>query len=91
MSAWCRRHKKEVFIMYEKVKVIRLKDMEDVKSFVQASGDCDFEIDVRYNRTLIDAKSLLGMIALGVQKNLVICYSGSNEHFETLINKYAVV
>lgn len=77
--------------MYEKVKVIRLTDMEDVRSFVQAAGDCDFEIDVRYNRTLIDAKSLLGMIALGVQKNLVICYGGSNEHFETLINKYAVV
>ena len=45
--------------MYETVKVIRLSDMTDVKDFVRAAGDCDFDIDVKYNRTIIDAKSLL--------------------------------
>ena len=50
--------------MYETVKVIRLSDMKDVKDFVRAAGDCDFDIDVKYNRTIIDAKSLLGMIGL---------------------------
>ena len=56
--------------MYDTIKVIRLSDLKDVKDFVRAAEDCDFEIDVKYNRTVIDAKSLLGMIGLGVQKNL---------------------
>ena len=60
--------------MYDTIKVIRLSDLKDVKDFVRAAEDCDFEIDVKYNRTMIDAKSLLGMIGLGVQKNLTVCY-----------------
>ena len=76
--------------MYETVKVIRLSDMKDVKDFVRAAGDCDFEIDVKYNQTVIDAKSLLGMIGLGLQKNLQVCYGGSNENFENLVDKFAV-
>ena len=76
--------------MYETVKVIRLSDMKDVKDFVRAAGDCDFEIDVKYNQTVIDAKSLLGMIGLGLQKNLQCCYGGRNENFENLVDKFAV-
>ena len=53
--------------MYETVKVIRLSDMDEVKDFVRAAGGCDFDIDVKCDRTFIDAKSLLGMIGLGVQ------------------------
>ena len=76
--------------MYETVKVIRLSDMKDVKDFVRAAGDCDFEIDVKYNQTVIDAKSLLGMIGLGLQKNLQVCYGSRNENFENLVDKFAV-
>lgn len=76
--------------MYETVKVIRLSDMTDVKDFVRAAGDCDFDIDVKYNRTIIDAKSLLGMIGLGLQNNLQVCYGGKNEDFENVVNKYSV-
>ena len=32
--------------MYDKVKVIRLSDMNEVRDFVQAAGECDFDIDV---------------------------------------------
>ena len=53
--------------MYDTIKVIRLSDLKDVKDFVRAAEDCDFEIDVKYNSTMIDAKSLIGMIGLGVQ------------------------
>ena len=76
--------------MYETVKMIRLSDMNDVRDFVQAAEECDFDIDVRYNQTMIDAKSLMGMIGLGIQKNLEVCYGGLNERFEKLINKYEV-
>ena len=76
--------------MYDTVKMIRLSDMNDVRDFVQAAAECDFDIDVRYNQTMIDAKSLMGMIGLGIQKNLQVCYGGLNERFEKLINKYEV-
>ena len=76
--------------MYETVKVIRLSDMKDVKDFVRAAGDCDFNIDVKYNRTIIDAKSLLGMIGLGLQNDLQVCYGGKNENFENLVDKFSL-
>ena len=76
--------------MYETVKVIRVSDMKDVKDFVRAAGDCDFDIDVKYNRTIIDAKSLLGMIGLGLQNDLQVCYGGKNENFENLVDKFSL-
>ena len=76
--------------MYETVKVIRLSDMKDVKDFVRAAGDCDFDIDVKYNRTIIDAKSLLGMIGLGLQNDLQVCYGEKNENFENLVDKFSL-
>ena len=76
--------------MYETVKVIRGSDMKDVKDFVRAAGDCDFDIDVKYNRTIIDAKSLLGMIGLGLQNDLQVCYGGKNENFENLVDKFSL-
>lgn len=84
------RNEKEVLEMYETIKVIRLSDLDEVKDFVRAAGNCDFDIDVKYNRTLIDAKSLLGMIGLGVEKDLQVCYGGRNESFENLVDKFAV-
>ncbi len=72
--------------MYETVKVIRLSDMDEVKDFVRAAGGCDFDIDVKCDRTFIDAKSLL----LGVKKNLQVCYGGKNENFENVVAKFAV-
>lgn len=82
--------RKRCWIMYETVKVIRLSDMDEVKDFVRAAGGCDFDIDVKCDRTLIDAKSLLGMIGLGVKKNLQVCYGGKNENFENVVAKFAV-
>ena len=76
--------------MCDKVKVIRLSDMNEVRDFVQAAGECDFDIDVKYNQTVIDAKSLIGMIGLGIQKNLEVCYGGLNEKFENIVQRFAV-
>ena len=42
---------------------IRLSATEDVKEFVRAAGQCDFDIDVFYNRVVIDAKSILGVLS----------------------------
>lgn len=69
---------------------IQLADTEEVRDFVASAGKCDFEIDVFYNRAVIDAKSLLGMLYLGVAKELTIKYGGKDAHFENTVRKYAI-
>ena len=64
---------------------IRLSDTEEVKEFVRAAGKCDFDIDVCYNRAVIDAKSLLGMLYLGLSKDLTVKYGGQNTGFENTV------
>ena len=68
---------------------IRL-NMDDVHDFVKAATKCDFDIDVCYNRAVIDAKSLLGMLYLGICKDLIVKYGEQDERFEHVMNKYAV-
>ena len=43
---------------------IMLNATEDVKEFVNAASKCDFDIDISYNRIIIDAKSLLGILSM---------------------------
>ena len=69
---------------------IKLSDTEEVKDFVNAAGKCDFEIDVCYSRAVIDAKSLLGMLYLGVCKELTIKYGEKDARFEQVVGKYAI-
>ena len=38
--------------------------MDDVKEFVAAATKCDFDIDVTYNKVIVDAKSFLGVLSL---------------------------
>lgn len=81
-------NRKEVSNMFEKK--IRLSDTDEVKDFVRAAGKCDFDIDVFYCRAVIDAKSLLGMLYLGIGKELTIKYGGNDLAFEQNIQKYAI-
>lgn len=71
-------------------KKIRLSDTEEVLDFVKAAGKCDFDIDVCYNRAVIDAKSILGMFYIGLCKDLTIKYVGKDKRFERIVQKYAV-
>ena len=51
---------------------IRLNATEDVREFVAAAGKCDFDIDIFYNRVVIDAKSLLGILSMDLTKPLTV-------------------
>ena len=56
-------------------KKIRLAAAEDVREFVRAAEGCDFDVDISYNRFIVDAKSILG---------------GQNREFENLLQKFAI-
>ena len=71
-------------------KKIKLMAAEDVQEFVQAAEKCDFDVVVVYQRILVDAKSLMGVLALGLAKELTVKYWGDNTGFEHIIQKYTV-
>ena len=69
---------------------IRIKEAEDVREFVNASSKCDFDIDIFYNRIIIDGKSILGILSMDLTKNLTVKCYGENPHFNEVIAKFAV-
>ena len=73
-----------------KQKRILLPTIDDAKMFVAAATQCDFDIDVYYNRIVIDAKSILGVLSLDLRNVLTVQYDGENEAFEAFLEKMAV-
>ena len=68
---------------------IKLQDIDGAKEFVRAAVKCDFDIDVFYNRIIIDAKSMLGVLSLDLSRELTVKYGGKNNAFENVLCKYA--
>ena len=68
---------------------IKLTALQDVQEFVNAAEQCDFDIDVFYNRVIIDAKSILGVLSLDLSRELTVKYGGKNMAFENILKKYA--
>ena len=71
-------------------KRVWFRNSEDVENFVNAAGQCDFDIDILSDHIYIDAKSLLGVLGLGLRKELTEKYFGQNANFETMLKDYAV-
>ena len=63
-------------------KYIKLSDTEE---------GCDFDIDISNQYAVIDAKSILGVMALGMGQPLAVTYGGKNRGFEHVLSKYTVV
>lgn len=70
-------------------KRIKLSAVEDVQEFVRAAEGCDFDVDISYNRVIIDAKSILGVMSLDLARELTVKYGGENMKFESVLSKYA--
>lgn len=69
---------------------VRFTETRDVTDFVHAAEKCDFDIDISYNHTMVDAKSILGILSLGLEKMLTVQCHGENQEFERAIRKYAI-
>lgn len=69
-----------------KQRKIMLPSLDDAKAFVGAANKCDFDVDVYYNRVIIDAKSILGVLSLDLTKVLTVEYNGDNEAFERFLD-----
>ena len=65
---------------------IKLSQTEDVKNFVRAASKCNFDIDVFYNRVVIDAKSILGVMSLDLTQILTVEYTGEDAEYEAFLD-----
>ena len=69
---------------------IRLNETADVKEFVQAASKCDFDVDISYNRVIIDAKSILGILSMDLTKVHTVTSHGEDQEFNSFLQKFAV-
>ena len=69
---------------------IRLEAIDDVREFVQAATRCNFDVDISYNRMVIDAKSILGVMSLDRTKDLKVQYHTEDSEFEKVLSKFTV-
>ena len=69
---------------------IKLNANEDVQEFVRAAGKCDFDIDVFYNRIIIDAKSILGVLSMDLTRELTVRCYGASQRFNAVMDKFAI-
>ena len=72
------------------LKQIKLNATEDVQEFVNAASKCDFDIDIFYNRVLIDAKSILGVLSMDLTRVLNVKCHGESREFDRVLQKFAV-
>ena len=72
------------------VKQIRLTEFQDVKEFVTAAERCDYDVDISYNRVVIDAKSLMGVLSLDLTMVLTVKYHEEYRDFEDMLSKNVV-
>lgn len=71
-------------------KKIRLNAVNDVTEFVRAAEKCQFDVDVFYNRMVIDAKSILGVMSMDLTKTLTVKYAREDRSIERVLNKFAI-
>lgn len=61
-----------------------------VKNFVDTASKCNFDVDIYYNRYVVDAKSILGVLGLDFNQKLTVEFSGHNTEFEQYLDTLAV-
>ena len=70
----------------KKQRKIKLTTIMDVKEFVKAAGECDFDVNIFYNHLIVDAKSVLGVLSLDLSKVLTVEYDGADAVFEAVLD-----
>ena len=66
------------------------KTPEEIYEFVNTVSKYEFDVDVRRGRVVVDAKSLLGIMHLGLNSVLDLkIHSGDCEELQTKLVKYA--
>ena len=73
-------------MMQRKIKL----SVDEVEKFVEAACKCKFDIDISYNRYVVDAKSILGVYGLDMTKVLTVSYDGYDADIENCLKQLAI-
>ncbi|MBR5800303.1 MAG: HPr family phosphocarrier protein [Lachnospiraceae bacterium] len=68
---------------------IRLR-ADEVRDFVAAATKCEFDIDISYNSYIVDAKSIIGVLGLDLNRVLTVRCSGYDAAFEDYLSRFAL-
>ena len=79
--------------MYEKNELrrkIKLANVSDVHEFVKLAdaGDCD--VNIGYDRIIIDAKSIVGVMGLDLGRDLLVHCYGKNEKMGQFLEDHQI-
>ena len=70
--------------------MITFKHPEEIRDFVNTVSKYEFDMDMRKGRVVVDAKSLLGIMHLGLNSVMELkMYSDDCEELQKQIAKYA--
>ncbi|MDD6666980.1 MAG: HPr family phosphocarrier protein [Lachnospiraceae bacterium] len=69
---------------------IMLNTVEDAEEFVNAAAKCDFEIDLYGGSVALDAKSLLGVLTMGIKRDLEVVAQKNDPAFFQTAKKFVV-
>ena len=69
-----------------KTSKIKLNEASEVEEFVKAAG----KFDIFYNRVIIDAKSILGIMSMDLTQELTVQCYGEDKEFDKAIQKFAI-
>ena len=68
---------------------IFLKTIIDVKNFVNAINDFDFDVDLVSGRYVVDAKSIMGIFSLDLSRPITLrVFADDVEQFEAAIRDF---
>lgn len=71
-----------------KQRKIKISSIAEAKDFVSKANECAFDINIFYNRVIIDAKSILGVLSLDLTKVLTVEYDGENGELEEFLKEH---
>ena len=72
-------------------KGMRLGNLPDVHEFVKLADACDFDVNIGYDRVMIDAKSIVGVMGLDLGRALTVQFDGEAPELEAFIDSHPFV
>lgn len=69
---------------------IKLMSPKDVEEFVRIASGFDFDIDLVSGTVYLDAKSLLGVLSMGIKRELNVVTMADDSEFADKIQKFSV-
>ena len=69
---------------------IKFNCVDDIENFTRVMSECEPHADLKCGSILVDAKSIIGVFTIGVNKTLeLILHGGIDEQFERKLAAFA--